>query len=1282
MEKPLALLDFATPDIKTSYCIDLDTRDRQVAENIKRISGRVQPHSDREDRIAVVCYGPSLEETWPQLREFDKIITVSGAHKFLIDRGIIPTWHAEVDPRPHKADLIGIPHKQVEYLAASVCHSAVFDLLEGFNVKLWHVFAHEAMREGVPVAYARGDWAITGGSNVGLRAMVLARFLGFTKMTIFGMDYSFKSDGTQHAGWHPKEVPNIYAVEVAGRYYYTNPPMHQYAQQFFDEVSKLGKVDIDVVGEGLLQAQIREHIKTKPLIPPNAKPAMIAATLPPTITSEYAELNRKLHASDPSYGISGSKRAEVIRKLIETTKPTTILDYGCGKGSLGAALDRPIWEYDPCVPGKDAPPRPADLVVCFPAGTVIGGSTAMIEQLNNGDRVGGNSGVEQAVTQTFRNSYSGEMVTLRVATVPDLEMTANHPILVSKVRRVHRKNNQYHRKSSYEYVVDGAAWKHAKDVQRGDWVSVPRIVGEKIPTIGFRIHGNSKREETKAVDERIAWLLGLYVAEGFTSYPKGFGGRLALCLSRDEEELAEKAVAVFGEMGVHASIHRPTVDRGVLLVYASCVGLCRVVDEWCGKGAANKIVPEAIKFSPESIIRAFISGLVDGDGCVRTSCGRRYYSISTVSKRLAYGVIELLLKIGVHAYLPNPSQRRRGFIRGRSVPLRPAYVPSWSERSWLNVANKDGKIPYGEGKFIGTKVYLPVRGIDRRMVEKLPVFNIETADHTYGVPYTVHNCTDVLEHVEPECLEAVLLDISRCTLKVCYTVINTGPAIKVLADGRNAHLIQQPLEWWKEQLAAYFSVASIVQNGVEVTAVLGPKPKHEKKEPPPLDYSQRITPVRYKGTEVKFHAPNTHTQWRAQSLPTKEPATMEWIDTFNAGEILYDVGANVGGYSVWAAKRRGVKVLAFEPQAENYAMLCRNLILNQAEATAYCMAMTDTPKLSRLWLSSTEVGSAVHTFNAPVGPDLKERKGIPQGCVGFTLDMIAEKLGAPDHIKIDVDGMEHLVIAGAKNLLEQGKIKSLLVEVNGNLKEHQAMVQYLQGIGFEFDPQQVERATRKEGNFKGCAEYVFQRRAHALIAPVDFTQAVIHLEPFKWLFMENVFSIYDYAEIRGNLPNDYRPIAETRGVNGYAQRFTASPTDPFWTIFFARLRNGQLKRQLCKIFGVDNPESLKDECLLVRDLAGYHIGPHTDSPQKVITVLFYLPPNELLIEAGTSIYEPLKPGFTCEGGPHYPAEDFRIVQTMPFKPNSAFAFLKSNNSFHGVEPCEGTRDVLLYDIRV
>ena len=900
MGDPIPVLDFEKK-IKTSYCIDLDTRDRQVIEGLARVKGRLKAHKDRNktEHIAVVCYGPSLEQTWEQLRNFKHIITCSGAHKFLLDHGIVPTWHCEVDPRKHKAELIGDPHPAVEYLCASVCHQDVFDLLEGYNVKLWHVYSHESERDNVTINFPRGEWLITGGSNIGLRAMVLARFLGFKKMTVFGMDYSFKNDGTQHAGWHPNEHPQAYAVDVNGEIFYTNGAMHQYAQSFFDEVQKIGDVEIDVAGHGLLQAKIREHLKTKPLIPRGAKPIGIAAMLPNVITPEYSALNKQLHESDPYYGTSGSKRAEVVRKMIEKIKPASILDYGCGKSSLAAALPMPIWEYDPAIPGKDQPPRAAELVIC----------------------------------------------------------------------------------------------------------------------------------------------------------------------------------------------------------------------------------------------------------------------------------------------------------------------------------------------------------------------------------------TDVLEHVEPECLDSVLLDLRRVTLKVCYVVINTGPAMKTLPDGRNTHLIQQPMEWWKGKLENYFRVASITQNGVEVTAILGPKEKESTTTAPPLDYSKRITPARYDGTEVKFFTPNDQTHWRARTLFTKEPVTIEWIDTFQPGEVLFDVGANVGGYSVWAARRRGVRVMAFEPESGNYSMLCRNFVLNGLgvrDAIAYCIALTNRTSFEAIGLSSQEIGGGCHTFGHGTAP-----KPIAQGCIGFSLDHVCQRTRIqPDHIKIDVDGLEPDVIQGALPILDS--VKSLLVEVNTNLPEHLAMVEILKAKGFEFDQAQVDKAMRKEGQFKGLAEFVFRKKKQECVIQLPDG---VNQKPFPWVYVENVFPPEIYSEMMAKMPTDYTDITKTRPVKGYSKRYTANPDDPFWKGLFSRMRDGQLKRRLCELFGVPNPDELEDECLLIRDVPGYSIGPHTDAPHKVITALFYLPKDESTMHVGTRIYTPKKEGFICKGGPHHEPEDFNLFQAMPFKPNSAFFFLKTQNSFHGVAPCDVERDVLLYDIR-
>lgn len=70
-------------------------------------------------------------------------------------------------------------------------------------------------------------------------------------------------------------------------------------------------------------------------------------------------------------------------------------------------------------------------------------------------------------------------------------------------------------------------------------------------------------------------------------------------------------------------------------------------------------------------------------------------------------------------------------------------------------------------------------------------------------------CSDVLEHVEPECLDAVLEHLEALTLKACYAVVHLTPAKKTLPDGRNAHLIQQDDSWWEKKLAAHFVVRHV-----------------------------------------------------------------------------------------------------------------------------------------------------------------------------------------------------------------------------------------------------------------------------------------------------------------------------------------------------------------------------------------------------------------------------------------------------------------------------------------
>lgn len=83
------------------------------------------------------------------------------------------------------------------------------------------------------------------------------------------------------------------------------------------------------------------------------------------ISGSYKAENEELHSRHASYGANGSRWAPLVRRIYEETGSRSVLDYGCGKGTLAKSLpDLPFSEYDPAIPGKDHPPEPADLVVC------------------------------------------------------------------------------------------------------------------------------------------------------------------------------------------------------------------------------------------------------------------------------------------------------------------------------------------------------------------------------------------------------------------------------------------------------------------------------------------------------------------------------------------------------------------------------------------------------------------------------------------------------------------------------------------------------------------------------------------------------------------------------------------------------------------------------------------------------------------------------------------------------------------------------------------------------
>jgi uncharacterized Rossmann fold enzyme len=221
-----------------------------------------------ERRISLVCYGPSLKKNWRKIKH--PIMTVSGAHDFLISKGIIPDYHVECDPREYKTKFIENPHKDVHYLIATCIHPKAWELLKGQNVTMWHLHngpgSEESIREHDPVGELIG-----GGTTVGMRALEVAARLGFKKFDIYGMDSSCDTDG-RHAGEHPGKHQNQFKVRCGTnpKEFVTTPQMKEAAEEFMRFISprlvmvdgkqmwEQNDIDVRVHGDGLLQAMIHE----------------------------------------------------------------------------------------------------------------------------------------------------------------------------------------------------------------------------------------------------------------------------------------------------------------------------------------------------------------------------------------------------------------------------------------------------------------------------------------------------------------------------------------------------------------------------------------------------------------------------------------------------------------------------------------------------------------------------------------------------------------------------------------------------------------------------------------------------------------------------------------------------------------------------------------------------------------------------------------------------------------------------------------------------------------
>ena len=233
-----------------------------------------------------------------------------------------------------------------------------------------------------------------------------------------------------------------------------------------------------------------------------------------------------------------------------------------------------------------------------------------------------------------------------------------------------------------------------------------------------------------------------------------------------------------------------------------------------------------------------------------------------------------------------------------------------------------------------------------------------------------------------------------------------------------------------------------------------------------VDLVSRPMPLDYEPETISILATSRYEFVTRTRSVMREPWTVRWIERyFEPGDLFFDIGANIGAFSLLCARvhRQRVKVMAFEPGFSSYNALCRNILYNRCSGTvtAVPIALASESAAADFKYRHVDAGATGHALGDRAIGIKKQKEVIPQyeqTMLTMSLDQLLEtyRLPVPNHIKVDVDGVEPAVLAGARATLANQEVKSVMVEL-GEQTDRQAILAILAEAGLtlvrEFDKQ-------------------------------------------------------------------------------------------------------------------------------------------------------------------------------------------------------------------------------------
>ena len=363
---------------------------------------------------------------------------------------------------------------------------------------------------------------------------------------------------------------------------------------------------------------------------------------------------------------------------------------------------------------------------CFVEGTMVLTENGYlpIEKIISGDKVLTHKNRYMKVKKTMIN-HTNKIVGFRTSVSETIYCTPEHPIYIRKNNR--KWNNT---KRNYDRAFEEPTWKSASEIQVGDYVGTAINQIEELPDWNgyfyyqnqYKLSLDLKNELSNLFKDKHFWyIVGRYIGDGWLNLSDE--KTVIICCRNDEIPLITETLE---NIGLHYSISKQsTINRIQIAKKELNIYLRRF-----GHGASSKHLTKDIINLPVDLLRHFLKGYIDSDGCFTQ--GR--YKITTVSRRLAYEIGECIAKAYHRPFSIYFTARPKTHkIEGRIVNQKDTYQICWK-------AEKDKK---DRAFYEGGYIWSPIKKVHKEDTNE-PVYNLEVEeDNSYLVQGVIaHNCQD------------------------------------------------------------------------------------------------------------------------------------------------------------------------------------------------------------------------------------------------------------------------------------------------------------------------------------------------------------------------------------------------------------------------------------------------------------------------------------------------------------------------------------------------------------